>query len=147
MNKLTNTRREDIIKAAKFHYNVDGRGSKLDYVRAVICAHNGVERGNLQDNHVMSVLLHDTIDEVLANTGSASKFMHNLVRTHEMNRFMGKMNAEQYDGKNDGLTLLMDEYISAICFLKVTDLRDKSLPVNCPEIEKFIITQIANSGW
>ena len=147
MDKLTNTRREDIIKAAKFHYNVDGRGTKLDYIRAVICLHNGVERDNLKDHHVMSVLLAETADEVLANTGKARILIGSLVRTHELNRFMMGINGEEYSKKNDGMALLMDEYIRAICFLKVSELKDKSLPENCQTVKDFSVKEATQQRW
>lgn len=124
---LTNTRREDIIKACKYHYGADS-------LHKIVAAHNGIE--NISDSDVLSCILHDVGPEIFWDGSAAISFVQSCIHTHGMNLFCARLGNLR---SNDAISLLLSEIISRVTLLTVDRITGGKLPENCPIIEKMLV--------
>lgn len=127
---LQNTRREDILKAAKYHYKHE-RKDVVEVLRAVISAHNGIPIEDMNDKVILYVLMHEVHDEVNKDTRSFQIFMDDFIRAIWWNDV--KLTSER-----SNLRMVLDTYLSRVTLLHKQFLKDQSLPDNCPVMEQFI---------
>jgi hypothetical protein len=126
MMNLTNTRREDIIKACKYHYG--GR----DNVSKVVAMHNGME--TISDIDLLHCILHDVGAEMFADHHAATTFILACASSYRLNVFSQHVTGMPRD--NDAIALLLSEAKGRVAFLTVDQIKGGKLPPNCPLIEK-----------
>lgn len=136
MKRPNNSRREDIIKAAKYHYRT-GDLSTIGILRRVVAFHNGVPLTSLRNSDLLLVMVNDTGDEVFTNANRMKDFMNRCASSYSMNIFSSRMDGLDSTPQNDAMALLLTEYASRITHLLVTDLATP-LPENCPNMKEFI---------
>jgi hypothetical protein len=139
MRNPTNSRRDDIIKAAKYHYKLPD-ASAMGILRRVVTFHNGNSLISLKNSDLLSIIMHDTVDIVLKNTSDASWFLSRCISSYNMNAFSAAMNGSGNASGNDAMDLLLTEYVGMLTMTLVKDCG--SLPENCPLVEAFVLNPV-----
>lgn len=135
----TNSRRDDIIKAAKYHYKA-ADVSALGILRRVVAFHNGISHITLRNADLLSIIIHDTVDIVIKNTSDALSMLSGCISSYNMNQFMAAMNGSGTAANNDAMEVLLTEYVGRLTMTLNKDCG--SLPENCPHVEKFVLNPV-----
>ena len=126
----TNTRREDILKTAKYHYKVDGLDT-VEVMRRVIAHHNGVTVERLNDYTILTVMMHDLNNEVMKEPRALKQFINNMWDDVWWSCML--------DPETPTIirTMLLS-YLHLVTMLERKYINNESLPDNCPAIQKML---------
>lgn len=129
---LTNTRREDILKAAKYHYKVDDEDT-VEVLRHVIAFHNGVELKHINDDAILKIMMNDCGEEVKNDPRFFDRFIEGMY----MNgiRWAGWFN----EPTPSVLRTMLLSYLSLVTLLERKYINNESLPDNCPVVEQLLL--------